>query len=488
MSLSSALSNAVSGLNASALEADLIANNIANAQTPGYTRRVAELGAAALGGKGDGVRVVGVTLIEDTAAIANRRRADAGLGAQTATFGALDQLSISMGLPGSGTALAEQATAFETALLAAANDPASDPRLATAVNGAGRLADTVSGLSTETQRLRVAADAEIATKVATVNQNLQSIERLNREIQVLSISGGDASALVDARKTLIDEVSSIQPIGTTQRENGGVALFTANGASLLDSTASTLGFTPTATITQDMTLASGALSGLTLNDRPVSVGEADASGLMDGGSLGALFVTRDTTLPKFANQLDLLAEDLVTRFQDPDLDPTLMAGDPGLFTDAGNAYNPADLEGLAGRLALNAAVDPSQGGAVWRLRDGLGATAQGTVGNDQILSALNDAATTARVPDSALGFTGAGGVADFAAGLTSVVSTQAEQAEADLTYAAAINQSLRDAEVSTSGVDTDRELQQLLRVEQAYAANALVLSTVDEMINRLLEI
>lgn len=488
MSLSSALTNAVSGLNASAREADLIANNIANAQTPGYTRRVAELGAATVGGQGDGVRVDAVTLVEDPAAIAIRRQSDAALGAQAATSDALGRVSDALGVPGSGTALAELAADFETALLAAANDPASDPRLQTAVNTADRLVKTISNLSTETQSLRVAADAEIASQVQTVNQNLQSIERLNRQIQVLTISGGDTAALVDTRKTLIDEVSSVLPIRSAQRQNGEVALFTANGAALLDGPASTLEFTPTPIITQDMTLASGALSGLTLNGRAVSVGASDGSGQMDGGSLGALFSNRDNVLPEFANQLDLLAEDVVTRFQDPGVDPTLGAGDAGLFTDGGTAYDPLNREGLAGRLALNAAVDPAQGGAVWRVRDGLGAATPGVVGSDQVLAALNDAATRARTPDPALGVTGAGGMADFAAGLTGVAATRAEQADADLTFAASLNQSHRDSEVATSGVDTDRELQQLLRVEQAYAANALVLSTVDEMINRLLEI
>lgn len=488
MSLSSALSNAVGGLGASAKRADLISNNIANAQTPGYTRRAAELGAAVLSGQGDGVRVLGVTLVQDTAAIANRRLSDASLGAETAASGPLSTLSNAMGVPGSATALAELAADLEIALTAAANEPNSDPRLSSAVTSADRLVDKISGLASETQDLRAQADGDIARLVNTLNENLASIEEINGQIVSLTVSGADTTGLMDLRKSLIDEISGIVPIREVTRNTGEVALFTANGGTLLDGRAAEVGFTATPLITQDMTLASTALSGLTLGGLDASVGSTDGSGVMDGGSLGALFITRDQTLPTFADQLDLLAEDLVERFQDPAIDATRAAGDAGLFTDDGAAYDPLNLAGLAGRLGLNAAVDPDAGGAVWRLRDGLGAAAPGLTGDGALLASLSTAATTPRAPSLALGFTGAGGIAAWAAGLTGTVATQAETAEANVTYAATLNQSFRDSEVATSGVDTDRELQELLQVEQAYAANALVLSTVDQMINRLLEI
>ncbi|MEM8657382.1 MAG: flagellar basal body protein, partial [Pseudomonadota bacterium] len=356
MSLSSALSNAASGLNANSKQADLIANNIANAQTPGYTRRAAELGAVALGGQGDGVRILGVTLVEDPAAIANRRQSDAALGAETAASVPLQTLSNSMGLPGSGTAFATLAGEFEIALTASANEPTSGPRLDNAVTDAGRLVDKVVGLAGEAQELRATADGNIARGVDSLNTNLAAIQKLNGEIVSLSISGADTSALLDQRKGLIDEVASLVPVREVVRNNGEVALFTTNGAALLDGRASDVGFTPTPLITQDMTRASGALSGLTLNGQPVTVGAPDQSGFMDGGTLGALFVTRDETLPQYADQLDLLAEDMVVRFQDPAIDATRAPGSAGLFTDNGGAYDPVDLEGLAGRLGLNAAV------------------------------------------------------------------------------------------------------------------------------------
>ncbi|HBS34332.1 MAG TPA: flagellar hook-associated protein FlgK, partial [Parvularcula sp.] len=66
--------------------------------------------------------------------------------------------------------------------------------------------------------------------------------------------------------------------------------------------------------------------------------------------------------------LDAFAADLIDRFAAPGLDPTAAPGAPGLFTDAGAARADPFVAGLAGRLRLNAAVDPDQGGEPYRLR------------------------------------------------------------------------------------------------------------------------
>ena len=110
--------------------------------------------------------------------------------------------------------------------------------------------------------------------------------------------------------------------------------------------------------------------------------------------------------------------------------------------------------GLAGRIAVNTAVDTENGGELWRLRDGLLAPVEGPVGNAAGLTALHEALSAARVPASG-GYSGA-----------------ARAAQALL----------------ENGVDTDQELQKLLLIEQAYAANARVIQTVDALFDTLMRI
>ncbi|MEM9813972.1 MAG: flagellar basal body rod C-terminal domain-containing protein, partial [Pseudomonadota bacterium] len=217
-------------------------------------------------------------------------------------------------------------------------------------------------------------------------------------------------------------------------------------------------------------------------------GTGNGVGQYEGGALAAAFEVRDVTTPDVNSDLDLLAEDLILRFEDTAVDPTLAPGDAGLFTDAGGPYNALDVTGLAGRIALNAAVDPEQGGDTWRLRDGINALAQGDVGDSAILDALNTAYTDPVAPPAATGIAVAVSATGFASQISSQQAARQLQADADATFSASFNATLRQSETSITGVNTDAELQFLIFVEQLYAANAQVIRVIDELFAELLRI
>ena len=233
-----------------------------------------------------------------------------------------------------------------------------------------------------------------------------------------------------------------------------------------------------------MSQASGALSGLDLDGDPVSTAPG---GRLMGGALGAHFAMRDDLAVEAATNLDALARDLVERFESPDADATLPAGAPGLFTDEGAALDPAVETGLAGRLRLNALTDPAQGGALWRLRSGLGAAAPGPVGDASGLQALEQALRSSRVPQSGSITSNARDHAQLAADMLSHIGAARIGYEADQTSRAARADMLHEARLQ-GGVDSDAELQRLLQLEQAFAANARVLHAADEMMRTMLEV
>lgn len=487
MSITSTLSNAYSGLVATSRAAELVSNNVANALTEGYARQDLAVTSSSLNGIGAGVRVEGIVRAENLIATANRQRADADSANQSTTSNAMARLAAALGQPGEEGALATRFVAFETALQAATETPESAALQAEVVATAGVLVNTINQVSTENRRIRMDADATIQRQVTIVNGSLKKIESINREITLRTSSGSDVAALQDERQRLIDGISQILPIKAVARDHGQIALISQNGAILLDGKAGELGFTATATITPDMTLASGGLSPLTLNGKPVDIGGSGA-GLLDGGSLSALFAIRDEIAPGFDTQIDALARDLVERFEDPAVDTTLTLGDPGLFTDAGAAFNPLDEIGLAGRISVNAAVDPAQGGAIWRVRDGVNAAVQGEAGASTILRNLVDAMTAPRAPAASLGVAAAGGASTFAAGVTALRAQAAALAENEAAYHAGRATTFRAAELEVTGVDTDREMQHLLLIERSYSANARVIEAADGMLRRLLEI
>lgn len=473
MSVTATLSSALSGLSAAARAAEVVSSNIANAQTEGYGRRELQLGVRTNGSSAQGVQVVGVRRFVDPVALGERRLADAGAAGRDVRAGFHATLERALGAPTDPASMTARIAAFDAALLEAASRPDSDARLAAVLEGAKALAGTLGRVTDEIQGARQQADARIGAEVDKINATLSKIADLNHRINTMGGGERDASALLDQRQQLIDGLSGILPLREVQRDGGQIALFTIGGVSLLEgSRPAVLDFTPTPVITPDMTLASGALSGLTLNGRPIDTRER---GPIGGGSLAAAFALRDELAPAAQQQLDALARDLVGRFADPSPDPTLLPGAPGLFTDNGASFDPLRETGLAGRLTVNAAADPAAGGALWRLRDGLGATAPGPPADASLITALREALTASR------------GTSVLAAQLVSGVSAARLTAETEAAFSRARADAMKTMELE-GGVDTDRELQELLVIEKAYAANAKVIAMVDEMISLLLQV
>jgi flagellar hook-associated protein 1 FlgK len=483
MSVTSALAGALSGLSATSRQAEILSSNVANATTPGYARRQVGLGAAVLAGHGQGVQVLGVTRDVDRHLLGERRVAEAGSGDRDVRAEFLKRVEQTLGTADNPASLAARLTAFDQALVEAAGRPESQARLNGIATTAKSLMAGLAAATTDIQNARASADRRIGEEVGKLNSTLQQLHELNVNLRSFTGAGRDVSALLDERQRLVDQISAIVPVREVPRDLNQIALFTTGGAPLLEGSAAVIGFTPVHTITPDMTQALGGLSGITINGRPCDT-SGSASPIL-GGTLGALFAVRDELAVGAQGKLDAAARDLVERFQG--LDPTLAPGAAGLFTDAGGAFDPLNEVGLAGRLRLNPAADPAQGGALFRLRDGLGAATEGTPGNGTLLTALHAALTGAR-PLSSTGF--AAGNRSFAVLTSDILSDTSAQrlsAQSEQSFSAARLTALTDLEAQ-NGIDTDQEMQELLVIEKNYAANAKVIQAVADMIDTLIRL
>lgn len=482
MTISGTFASALSGLTAASKAAELVSANVANATTPGYGRR--ELLLTAQSG-GQGVRIVGVQRGLDQPLLSDRRIAQAEQGAADARAAFYKRIATQIGAPDQAYSLNGRVAAFDAALTEAISHPESEPRLTSVLATAKGVISAITAVGKDIQAARTAADNEIASQVQQLNEGLDRAAKLNLQIRKANGLGQDTSALQDQRQQTIDQIAAIVPLREVQQTDGGIALYTKGGGVLLDGIPAVFGFSRTLSASPAMTLQSGGLSGLTLNGRPTPV--SGESSVILGGSLAANFAIRDDLGVTAQSQIDAVARDLVERFQDSGLDATRGLGAPGLFTDNGAAFDPANELGLAQRLKLNAAVDPSQGGALWRLRDGLGATAAGPVGNAALLTDLRNALIQQRQPASGGFMAGPRSLAAFSSDLLSLTSTSQYSAEGDAAYAATRLETFTAMEAE-GGVDTDHEMQSLLQIEHSYAANAKVMKTVDDLMNTLLGI
>lgn len=482
MSLSLALSSSLSGLKLSSRATQVVADNVANAQTENYGVRVLTQASRVLGNSGSGVVSTGIRRDLDTVLLGDLRNAHADKLSADLKSDFWSRMENAIGHPGEPDSLSARIDMLDAALLRATSDPSSTALLTNVVQAANDISQQFRTMHALLQSQRDIADHAIAREVEMLNLNLQKISDLNSQIQRQTLTGGAPEALIDERQRLINQVAEVVSITEVPRENGRVMLIGQGGFILVDTGAETFGFVRTPLPEAHYSLASGDLSPVTLAGRNLS----ETSALLSAGRLGAHLEIRDHAAPEVQQKLDRLAFDLAERFMQPGIDPSLPPGAFGLFLLEGAVALPADPIANAGLLRTNPTVDPEQGGELFRLRDGigLGAPAVGMEHDNSLLAQLRMVLRDALpIPGHGANRSVAGHVAEVTSALAIRRLGFDQQSVGHSARFAALSESF-----AAQGVDTDAELSRLLVLEQSYAANARVISTIDAMFRSLMEI
>lgn len=475
MSLGLANNSAMGGLRLSALGTRLVAENLANAETEGFAQRNLVPSSTLVNGHNTPVQRVA-----DPVLLGATRRAESTRVHAEALNTGLVALERAFGLPGEAGSLNSLVTSLNSSLQQAVAMPDSTAGLQSVAQDAARLAAKFNWTEQRIQSMRQQADDSIATDVGTLNHALGRVVALNKDIQRQKLLGGDPNGLMDERQRVLSDITEIIPVTEIPRENGRIMLLAANGQVLADIDHAKFGFSPTIGIGATDSLANGALGAVTLNGRDIGPDNT----ITQSGLLGAHLELRDTIAPGAQNRLDALAQDLLVRFSGPQADSTLPHAELGLFTLPGSATFPADTTGLAGQLTLSTQFDPGTGAGLWRLRTGLNAVTPGPTSDPSNLSRMAEALDKSTTLFSG---TPAHDLTTHVAAQVSALATARLQAENDLSFAQAHHTALQE-DFARNGVDTDTQMQRLLTLERAYAANARVLSAVDDMMRNLLEI
>lgn len=437
MSLTSAISNALSGLGATSLAAEIVSSNLSNASNAAYAKREVSLVSNLNGG----VQVTGIQRQRDAAIQASVNAQSGQIAAAEVRTQAFSAVNAAIGTVGETGSLTTALDDMQSAIINAAAQPESNVRLEQVLYAATDLAAQFNTIGDAIQSERLAADEAIARDVETVNDVLSQIEKLNKQIVSTKANGRGAATLLDQRDAAVATLSELIPVRTLERDNGSIALVSRGGQVLLDGKAVTLEFTPVQVMDAEMTLGSGALSGISI----ASGDGDDISNRLLGGQIAANLQVRDSLMPQATEDLAQARQSL--------LDATSFDGD-GLFTETNGTW------------AVNAQLTTEP----WRLRDGFSATSEGYVARAGYLDALA---------------TGSANMSDTLGDYVSAQSAQLLRAEMNETSASARYAALQEAAAS-EGVDSDAELQSLLMIENLYAANARVISVVDEMMDTLM--
>ena len=420
-------------------------DNIANVNTPGFSRRRAvlmeEIPEVQQGITfGRGVRLQRIEIVRDEMLDLRLDAEAQDHGAAQAKVDALQPLDAALSDLDNG--LTTRLAAFFNALSSLAAQPTSVPMRQSALTAASNLVTGFNQTSQKVTQMRANLDYQVAQSVADLNQKVGEIARLNSEVNRIQSTGGDASTYLDQRTTAVQQLSELADVAIVQSDDG-LTITTGRG---------------TALVVGGNSYALQSAPDADDHQRVLSAG-ADITSEFAGGKLGAQLSVRDQDMLSASNDLDSVA-----------------------FAFA-NAVNQAH--------ALGFDLDGDEGGQFFVV----GSSAAGTAASIGVaISDPREIAASSNADSgsngnlaSILGVKGAALIngqsgADFLSAISFRVGSAAAESQAQLEATASIQAQLESQRAGISGVSLDEEAANLMRFQRAYQAAARVIDTANQML------
>ena len=453
--LFSTLSVAARALEAQRFGLDVTGQNISNVNTPGFTRRTADLAAVPPSGSqvaGRGVEIQGVRAIRD-ALIERRLQGDiSDRDRYAATADILAQVESVIGLP--GQSIDAEMVRFFDAFARLAQNP-TDPTARQEVLLEGQaMAASFRTMAADLDQARLGADTYIRHHVDAVNELAARIATINGDMSKVP---ADQDALHERDNVIqaINELAEHLDVVVVERSDNQRAfdVYFGNGHPLVvGTTAYSIAAVPT-----------GPGGFVDLQHQGVSI-----TNEISGGHLAGYVRARDVLIPNYLASLDQVAFTMAQQVN------TLHdAGFDLNGIDAGNFFTPI---GAVTGAAAAITVDPT-------LASDLNLIAAASVpaaGDNQVARAISDLRDQRVLNGGTSTFNDAWGQLAFLVGREASTANDTFQARSE---AALQTQAARD---SVSAVSLDEEALQLTKFQRAYEANAVLFRTINESIDTLM--
>ncbi len=303
MSLGIALQNAISGLQLNSRSLDVTAQNIANVNTEGYSRKIVQQQAVVIAGQGAGVEIADISRVVNEYMIKDLRNTMSSFGNVSVRNEFFQRMQDMF-----GTLSSDSSVAFEIAELAAdfqalADTPENVSLRTTLIERARLLTQQINSLASSIENLRIEVDRGITDAVAVINTQLALVQDLNLQIAKGLALGQKVGELQDQRDIALNKIAEKMDIQHFTRDNGEVVVMTKQGRTLVDRTASTLSHAPISGSDPLITLANGGIGGIMLNG-------TDITAEISQGEIAGLVALRDQILPNLHSQFQELAAQL----------------------------------------------------------------------------------------------------------------------------------------------------------------------------------
>jgi flagellar hook-associated protein 1 FlgK len=445
-SLNASLATALSGLTAEQGALEATTNNVANVNTQGYSRQVPVLVSSdpividplTLG---TGVTLQSVESIRDPLLESQIQQETQVQGQFNSLTAALQQTQVNFTT--STGDIGTQISNFFDSINQLSTDPSDLSVRQSVLTAAGNLAASFNTTANSLTQQQGSLDLSVVQTVSQINQLTTQIAQLNDQISNLQNVGESAGSFIDQRTQAIDQLSNLTDISVIP-SNNTVTLTTGNGVALVTG--------------QQSYALQTQLNSSGLHD--VYSQGANITNSITSGELGGTLQARDQQIPAIRTQLDTLASGLANAVNG------VQAAGFDLHGAAGtNLFNPPPASGVGAAASLSVAItDPS---LIAASSDG----SAGSNGNAEALYALGSSAIISGQTPS-----------DYYSGVVFSVGNDVSNASAQQTASGLVLQQLNDQRASVSGVSLDEEAANMVQYQNAYAAAAQVVTTINDML------
>ncbi len=445
--LNGSLSIALSALSVSQQALATTSNNVANANTPGFSRQrpVLAAGDPVVVGEltfGTGVMLQKIESLRDPILEIQLNQETQQQSKLDTSLGQLRQIQTQFGSASSG--IGADISNFFNSLQQLAPDPSNLALRQSVLTAAGNLATDLNNTAHSLQTQRSNLDLNVVQSVSQVNTLTAQIASVDRQISSLQNAHQDASSLVDTQTNLIRQLSGLVDVAVIPTDQG-ISLALSNGTTLVSGS------------------QSFALSSQLGSDgvQHILAGGQDITGSLKGGSLAGLIQIRDQEIPGLGSSLDQLAAGLANALNTANKTGFDLNGNAG-----GNLFVPPPVGGVGAAATLSVSItDPAL----------IAASSDRTIGSNgnlAVLSAVHDqAVANGQTP------------LDFYSNIVFQVGIATSNTSADVDSSNLILRQLQDQRGSVSGVSFDEEAANLIKYQTAYQAAARVVSTVNTLLD-----
>ena len=305
--LTQALRTARSGLLVNQQTLDVVANNIANVNSEGYSRKIVNTETRVLNGVASGVQISEITRRVDEGLLKNIRIELAELNKFTVQDDFFARTQDLFGKPGENSSLSHLFENFTSALELLAVSPDKSLGQAEVVRRAQDVTFALQNMSETIQELRQQADVDIADTVTEMNKIVASIDQLNEDIITNGSVGRDVTDLKDQRDQRIDRLSELVDIRFFFRSDDDVVVFTSGGRTLVDTIPPKITHSAASSVSASTTKNEGDFTGIFVG---TIVARNDITSELRGGQLKGLVDLRDDILANMQSQLDEFAAEM----------------------------------------------------------------------------------------------------------------------------------------------------------------------------------